>query len=65
MGLGFLLSCRVENKSPATGLFYKNTLDKFQWFLYKHSIDRESLGMTGVFLFIKSPSWMLYYIIFI
>jgi len=30
---GFLLSCRVENKSPATVSFYKNILDKFQWFL--------------------------------
>ena len=36
---GFLLSCRVENKSPATVSFYKNILDKFQWFLDKYSIN--------------------------
>ena len=36
---GFLLSCRVENKSPATVSFYKNILDKFQWFLQKYGID--------------------------
>ncbi len=36
---GFLLSCKVENKSPATIFFYKNILDKFQWFLSKHGID--------------------------
>jgi site-specific recombinase XerD len=36
---GFLLSCRVENKSPATVSFYKNILDKFQWFLNKYGID--------------------------
>ena len=36
---GFLLSCKVENKSPATISFYKNILDKFQWFLGKFSID--------------------------
>ena len=27
---GFLLSCKVENKSPATISFYKNILEKFQ-----------------------------------
>ena len=36
---GFLLSCKVENKSPAIISFYKNILDKFQWFLGKFSID--------------------------
>ncbi len=36
---GFLLSCKVENKSPATESFYKNILDKFQWFLNKYGID--------------------------
>ena len=36
---GFLLSCRVENKSPATVSFYKGILDKFQWFLNKFAID--------------------------
>jgi len=36
---GFLLSCRVENKSPATISFYKNILDKFQWYLHKYGID--------------------------
>jgi len=36
---GFLLSCKVENKSPATISFYKNILDKFQWFLTKFGIN--------------------------
>jgi site-specific recombinase XerD len=36
---GFLLSCKVENKSPATISFYKNILDKFQWFLDKFGIE--------------------------
>ncbi|MFC1984517.1 tyrosine-type recombinase/integrase [Chloroflexota bacterium] len=36
---GFLLSCKVENKSPATISFYKNILDKFQWYLDKYCID--------------------------
>jgi hypothetical protein len=36
---GFLLSCKVENKSPATISFYKNILDKFQWYLEKFGID--------------------------
>ena len=36
---GFLLSCKVENKSPATISFYKNILDKFQWFLSKYGVD--------------------------
>ena len=36
---GFLLSCRVENKSPKTLSFYKNNLDKFRWYLEKFSIE--------------------------
>ena len=36
---GFLLSCRVENKSPKTLSFYKNILEKFQWYLGKYDID--------------------------
>ena len=36
---GFLLSCKVENKSPDTISFYKNILDKFQWFLGKYGVD--------------------------
>ena len=36
---GFLLSCRVENKSPATISFYKNILDKFRWYLQKFGIE--------------------------
>jgi site-specific recombinase XerD len=36
---GFVLSCKVENTSPATISFYKNNLDKFQWFLNKFGID--------------------------
>ena len=36
---GFLLSCRVENKSPKTLSFYKNNLEKFQWYLNKFGIE--------------------------
>ncbi len=36
---GFVLSCKVENKSPKTISFYKNNLDKFVWFLNKFGID--------------------------
>jgi len=36
---GFLLSCRVENKSPKTISFYKNNLEKFEWYLDKFGID--------------------------
>lgn len=36
---GFLLSCKVENKSPATISFYQNILNKFQWYLQKYGID--------------------------
>ena len=36
---GFLLSCKVENKSPATISFYQNILNKFQWFLYKFDVE--------------------------
>ena len=35
---GFLLSCRVENKSPKTISFYKDILDHFQWYLNKFNI---------------------------
>ena len=35
---GFLLSCRVENKSPATISFYQSILNEFQWFLEKYGI---------------------------
>jgi len=43
---GFLLSCKVENKSPATISFYQNILDKFQWFLGKYGI--ESIDATTI-----------------
>ena len=36
---GFLLSCKVENKSPKTISFYQNNLDKFQWYLNKFGIE--------------------------
>ena len=43
---GFLLSCKVENKSPATISFYKNILDKFQWYLHKFGI--ETIDATAI-----------------
>ena len=36
---GFLLSCKVENKSPKTLSFYKHNLYKFRWYLDKFGID--------------------------
>ncbi|MFC2062615.1 tyrosine-type recombinase/integrase [Chloroflexota bacterium] len=47
---GFLLSCRVENKSPATISFYKNILDKFQWYLERYSVDVIDITSTRRFL---------------
>jgi site-specific recombinase XerD len=43
---GFLLSCKVENKSPATISFYKNILDKFHWYLRKFGI--ETIDTTAI-----------------
>ncbi len=43
---GFLLSCKVENKSPATISFYKNILDKFQWYLQKFGV--ENIDATAI-----------------
>jgi len=43
---GFLLSCKVENKSPTTISFYKNILDKFQWYLGKYGI--ETIDTTSI-----------------
>ncbi|MFC2013130.1 tyrosine-type recombinase/integrase [Chloroflexota bacterium] len=47
---GFLLSCKVENKSPATISFYKNILEKFQWFLQKYGIDTIDATVIRQFL---------------
>ena len=47
---GFLLSCKVENKSPATVSFYKNILTKFQWFLNKYGIDEINATTIRSFL---------------
>ncbi|MFC1893331.1 tyrosine-type recombinase/integrase [Chloroflexota bacterium] len=35
---GFLLTCRVEGKSPNTVTFYKGILDRFTWYLNEYSI---------------------------
>jgi len=47
---GFLLSCKVENKSPATISFYKNILGKFQWYLGKFDIDTIDVTTIRQFL---------------
>ena len=47
---GFLLSCKVENKSLATISFYKNILDKFQWFYNKYGIDEINVMAIRRFL---------------
>jgi site-specific recombinase XerD len=47
---GFLLSCKVENKSPATISYYKNMLDKFQWFLNKFGIETIDATVIRSFL---------------
>ncbi len=48
---GFLLSCKVENKSPATISFYKKILDKFQWYLHKFGI--ETIDATAIRRFLN------------
>ncbi|MFC1984531.1 tyrosine-type recombinase/integrase [Chloroflexota bacterium] len=54
---GFLLSCKVENKSPATTSFYKNILDKFQWFLGKFSIDTiDTTSIRQFLVYLKDTS---------
>ena len=35
---GFLLSCKVENKSPKTITFYRDILNNFEWYLNKFNI---------------------------
>ena len=55
---GFSLSCRVENKSPATISFYQNIHNKFQWFLQKYGIDTiDSTTVRSFLVYVKdSPS---------
>jgi site-specific recombinase XerD len=47
---GFLLSCRVENKSPKTLSFYKNNLEKFEWYLNKFGIKTIDASTIRSFL---------------
>jgi len=35
---GFVLTCRVEGKSPNTVTFYKGILDRFAWYLKEFNI---------------------------
>jgi len=52
---GFLLSCKVENKSPATISFYQHILDKFQWYLGKFDIETiDATAIRGFLLAISS-----------
>lgn len=51
---GFLLSCRVENKSPKTLSFYKNNLDKFRWYLDKFAIETMDANTIRSFLFLDT-----------
>jgi len=58
---GFLLFCKVENKSPATISFYKDILDKFQWYLQKFDIEtidattiRSFLNKAIVYMFLDT-----------
>jgi site-specific recombinase XerD len=54
---GFLLSCKVENKSPATISFYKNILDKFQWYLQKFGIDTiDATAIRGFLGYLKDST---------
>jgi site-specific recombinase XerD len=54
---GFLLSCKVENKSPATISSYKNILDKFQWYLRKFGIDAiDALTIRGFLGYLKEST---------
>ena len=57
---GFLLSCRVENKSPKTLSFYKNNLDKFQWYLRKfgsETIDATTIRSFLVYVKDTTSRW--------
>jgi site-specific recombinase XerD len=47
---GFLLSCRVENKSPKTLSFYKSNLEKFEWYIDKFGIDTIDASTIRSFL---------------
>jgi site-specific recombinase XerD len=47
---GFLLSCKVENKSPKTISFYKNILGKFEWYLSKFGIETIDASIIRNFL---------------
>ena len=47
---GFVLSCKVENKSPKTIDFYKRNLDNFQWFLNKFNIETIDANAIRSFL---------------
>jgi site-specific recombinase XerD len=55
---GFLLSCRVENKSPKTLSFYKNILEKFHWYLNKFGIENiDAMAIRGFLGYLKdTPS---------
>ena len=51
---GFLLSCRVENKSPKTVSFYMNILNKFQWYLGKFKIENiDATAIRGFLVYLK------------
>ena len=54
---GFLLSCRVENKSPKTISFYKNNLEKFEWYLHKFTIDTiDASTIRGLLGYVKDTA---------
>jgi site-specific recombinase XerD len=54
---GFLLSCRVENKSPKTLSFYKNNLEKFEWYLGKFGIDTlDASTIRGFLAYVKDTA---------
>ncbi len=44
---GFLLSCKVENKSPATISLYPLIKNKFQWFIGKFGIETGIIKVIG------------------
>jgi len=48
---GFLLSCKVENKSPATVSFYKNILERFQCF---------AIRLSSVIIYLRARTPVLF-----
>jgi site-specific recombinase XerD len=47
---GFLLTCRIEGKSPKTIVYYKGILDRFTWFLNENCVKEINTSVIRSFL---------------